>query len=68
MNSFDFYSPTYFVFGRDRENETGAYVKKFGAPAYLLSSAASLQKDPAFWGALRNPSPQPDFTAWNWAA
>ena len=30
MNNFDFYSPTYFVFGRDRENETGKYVKKFG--------------------------------------
>ena len=36
MNSFDFYSPTYFVFGRDRENETGAYVKKFGGSRVLV--------------------------------
>lgn len=36
MNSFDFYSPTYFVFGKDRETETGAYVKKFGGSKALL--------------------------------
>ena len=36
MNSFDFYSPTYFVFGRDREMEAGAYVKKFGGSRVLV--------------------------------
>lgn len=36
MNSFDFYSPTYFVFGRDRETEAGAYVKKFGGSRVLV--------------------------------
>lgn len=36
MNSFDFYSPTYFVFGRGRENEAGAYVRKFGGSKVLL--------------------------------
>ena len=36
MNSFDFYSPTYFVFGRDRENETGRYVKKFGGSRVMI--------------------------------
>ena len=33
MNNFDFYSPTYFVFGRDHENETGKYVKSSAAAA-----------------------------------
>lgn len=36
MNSFDFYSPTYFVFGRDRETEAGAYIRKFGGSRVLL--------------------------------
>ena len=36
MNSFDFYSPTYFVFGHDRETEAGAYVKKFGGSRVLV--------------------------------
>ena len=26
MRAFDFYSPTYFVFGKERETETGRYV------------------------------------------
>ena len=30
MNNFAFYSPTYFVFGKDEENNAGKYVKKFG--------------------------------------
>ncbi|MDR0975029.1 MAG: iron-containing alcohol dehydrogenase [Ruminococcus sp.] len=36
MDRFDFYSPTYFVFGDGRESETGAYVKKFGGSRVLL--------------------------------
>ena len=36
MNSFDFYAPTYFVFGQGRETETGAYVKKFGGSRALV--------------------------------
>ncbi len=36
MNSFDYYSPTCFVFGRDRENEVGTYAKKFGASRVLI--------------------------------
>ena len=36
MNDFDFYSPTYFVFGRDREAEAGTYVKKFGGSRVLV--------------------------------
>ena len=30
MNNFNFYSPTMFVFGKERENEAGKYVKRFG--------------------------------------
>lgn len=29
MENFTFYSPTYFAFGKDTENDTGAYVKRF---------------------------------------
>ena len=36
MNDFDFYSPTYCVFGRDREAEAGTYVKKFGGSRVLV--------------------------------
>lgn len=36
MKSFDFYAPTYFVFGRDRENDTGKYVKKFGGSRVMI--------------------------------
>ena len=36
MNDFDFYSPTYFVFGRGREAEAGTYVKKFGGSRVLV--------------------------------
>jgi hypothetical protein len=36
MDNFNFYSPTEFVFGRDRENECGKYVKKYGGSKVLL--------------------------------
>lgn len=36
MENFNFYSPTEFVFGKDRENETGKYVKKFGGSKVLI--------------------------------
>jgi alcohol dehydrogenase YqhD (iron-dependent ADH family) len=36
MDNFDFYSPTYFVFGKNRENETGKYVSRFGGTRVLL--------------------------------
>ena len=31
MNNFNFYSPTFFAFGKDREQDVGALVKRFGA-------------------------------------
>ncbi len=36
MNNFTFYSPTYFVFGKDSEKSTGEYVKKFGGSRVLI--------------------------------
>ena len=36
MDNFTFYSPTYFVFGKNTENEVGQYVKKFGGKKVLL--------------------------------
>ena len=36
MNNFTFYSPTYFVFGKDEENSAGKYVKRFGGTKTLI--------------------------------
>lgn len=36
MKDFTFYSPTFFVFGKEKENETGKYVKKFGGSKVLI--------------------------------
>lgn len=36
MNNFTFYSPTYFVFGKDEENNVGKYVKRFGGSKVLI--------------------------------
>lgn len=36
MDNFTFYSPTYFVFGKDQENEAGKYVKRFGGSKILI--------------------------------
>ncbi|MCR4798733.1 MAG: iron-containing alcohol dehydrogenase [Lachnospiraceae bacterium] len=36
MENFDFYSPTFFAFGKDRENEAGALVKRFGGSKVLI--------------------------------
>lgn len=36
MNNFTFYAPTYFAFGRDTENDTGKYTRKFGGTKVLI--------------------------------
>jgi alcohol dehydrogenase YqhD (iron-dependent ADH family) len=36
MNNFEFYSPTYFAFGKGTENQTGHYVKKYGGHKVLI--------------------------------
>ncbi|MBR0087700.1 MAG: iron-containing alcohol dehydrogenase [Lachnospiraceae bacterium] len=36
MNNFSFYSPTYFCFGKDTENEAGNLVRRFGGTKVLI--------------------------------
>lgn len=36
MLNFDFYAPTYFAFGRDKEQECGKLVKQFGGTKVLI--------------------------------
>lgn len=36
MDNFNFYSPTYFAFGKGKEAEVGALVKRFGGTKVLL--------------------------------
>jgi alcohol dehydrogenase YqhD (iron-dependent ADH family) len=36
MENFTFYSPTFFAFGKDTENDAGAYVKRFGGSKVLI--------------------------------
>lgn len=36
MLNFDFYAPTYFAFGKDRESDCGELVKKFGGSKVLI--------------------------------
>lgn len=36
MDKFNFYSPTQFIFGRNREIEAGKYVKRFGGSRVLI--------------------------------
>lgn len=36
MLNFDFYAPTYFAFGKDKENETGKLIRQFGGSKVLI--------------------------------
>ncbi|MBQ5932339.1 MAG: iron-containing alcohol dehydrogenase [Lachnospiraceae bacterium] len=36
MDNFHFYSPTYFAFGKDGENQAGSLVKRFGGSKVLI--------------------------------
>ncbi|MGF0031471.1 iron-containing alcohol dehydrogenase [Bariatricus sp. SGI.154] len=36
MDNFTFYSPTYFVFGKEEENNAGKYVQRFGGKKVLI--------------------------------
>ena len=73
MNNFSFYSPTYFAFGKDKEAEAGALVKRFGGSRVLLhfggQSAkksglldrvkASLDKEGVYYAELGGVMPNP---------
>jgi alcohol dehydrogenase YqhD (iron-dependent ADH family) len=36
MQNFNFYSPTYFAFGKDKQAEVGHYIKRFGGTKVLI--------------------------------
>ena len=36
MQNFTFYSPTYFAFGKDAENQAGSLVRRFGGTKALI--------------------------------
>ena len=36
MDSFTFYSPTFFAFGKGTESDAGKYVKRFGGHKVLI--------------------------------
>lgn len=36
MNNFNFFSPTFFIFGKEREMEVGKYVNRFGGTKVLI--------------------------------
>lgn len=36
MENFTFYAPTYFVFGKETEKETGKYVRRFGGTKVMI--------------------------------
>ena len=36
MENFTFYSPTFFAFGKDTDNDAGKYVKRFGGSKVLI--------------------------------
>ena len=41
MENFTFYSPTYFVFGKDTESQAGGLVKRFGGTKALIHYGGS---------------------------
>ncbi len=44
MENFTFYSPTFFAFGKDTENQVGEYVKQFGGGKVLVHYGGSSAK------------------------
>lgn len=53
MESFNFYSPTEFVFGRNREGECGELVKKYGGTKVLLHFGSSSAERSGLLGKVR---------------
>ncbi|MCR4761452.1 MAG: iron-containing alcohol dehydrogenase [Oscillospiraceae bacterium] len=54
MNQFNFCSPTEFVFGKDRELETGVYVKKYGGTNVLLHYGGGSAERSGLLGRIRD--------------
>lgn len=53
MESFNFYSPTEFVFGRNRESECGELVRKYGGTKVLLHFGSSSAERSGLLGKVR---------------
>lgn len=47
MENFNFFNPTEIIFGKDRENEVGDAVLKYGKKVLLHYGGGSI-KNPAF--------------------
>ena len=54
MENFTFYSPTYFVFGKDQENEAGKYVKRFGGSKILIHYGGGSAKKTGLLDRVKN--------------
>ena len=54
MDNFQFYSPTEFVFGKDKENEAGFYVKKHGGSKVLLHFGGGSAEKSGLLGKIRD--------------
>ena len=55
MQNFDFYSPTYFAFGKGKEKETGTLVKRFGGTKVLLHyGGGAIKKNGAYDSVVRS--------------
>ena len=73
MDNFTFYSPTFFAFGKDTENDAGSYVKRFGGTKALIHYGggsvvrsglldrvkASLDREDIAWVELGGVKPNP---------
>lgn len=64
MNAFDFYSPTYFVFGEGKEAEAGAYVKKFGGNRVLIVYGGRSAEKSGLLGRIRESLAGAGLAAW----
>ena len=55
MDNFNFYSPTYFAFGKGKETEVGALVKRFGGTKVLLHyGGGSIKTNGAYDGVVKS--------------
>lgn len=55
MENFNFYSPTYFAFGKGKEAEVGTLVKRFGGTKVLLHyGGGSIKKNGAYDSVVRS--------------
>ena len=55
MDNFDFYSPTYFAFGKGKELEVGKLVKRFGGSKVLLHyGGGSIKRNGVFDSVIKS--------------